>query len=322
MKSWKKHPELFKGMPKPPRYKHKDGEFILVFTNQQCSIRDGILRFPKIMNLEVKTRLKDVNLREVRIIPLGIGYNIEIVYVKEITDTSEIKAERIMGIDIGVRNLATIGNSIPEQGIAVRAGLIKSINQYFNKELARYRSINDQQGNERKDTKRIRELFMKRNNKIRDIMHKVSRSIIDYAKSKNIDTIVIGHNDGWKQSVNMGTKNNQNFVQLPFDTLIHQIKYKGEEIGINVIVQREDHTSKCSFLDNETIEHHETYMGNRIRRGTFRSANGTLIHADLNASYNIIKKAIPEAFANGIEGIGLYPRSLSIRQMITSKGGC
>ncbi|MCL4420415.1 MAG: hypothetical protein M1477_01830 [Candidatus Thermoplasmatota archaeon] len=58
-------------------------------------------------------------------------------------------------------------------------------------------------------------------------------------------------------------------------------------------------------------------MGNRIKRGTFRSADGTLIHADLNASYNIIKKAIPEAFANGIEGIGLYPRSLSIRQMIT-----
>ncbi len=82
------------------------------------------------------------------------------------------------------------------------------------------------------------------------------------------------------------------------------------------------HTSKCSFLDNETIEHHDTYMGNRIKRGTFRSADGTLIHADLNASYNIIKKAIPEAFANGIEGIGLYPRSLSIRQMITPKSGC
>ena len=84
-------------------------------------------------------------------------------------------------------------------------------------------------------------------------------------------------------------------------------------------------TSSCfrmySFLDNETIEHHDTYMGNRIKRGTFRSANGTLIHADLNASYNIIKKAIPEAFTNGIEGIGLYPRSLSIRQMITHKGG-
>ncbi len=62
-------------------------------------------------------------------------------------------------------------------------------------------------------------------------------------------------------------------------------------------------------------------MGKRINRGLFRSGNGTLIHADLNGSYNIIRKAIPEAFTNWIEGVGLHPRSLSIRQMITSKGG-
>ena len=88
------------------------------------------------------------------------------------------------------------------------------------------------------------------------------------------------------------------------------------------MIQEESHTSKCSFLDNESIEHHDIYAGKRTGRGVFRSANGTLIHADLNAAYNIIKKAIPEAFANGIEGIGLYPRGLSIGQMITSKGIC
>ncbi|MCL5782301.1 MAG: transposase, partial [Candidatus Thermoplasmatota archaeon] len=94
-----------------------------------------------------------------------------------------------------------------------------------------------------------------------------------------------------------------------------------EEKGINVMIREENHTSRCSFLDSETIEHHDTYSGRRISRGVFQSARGTRIHADLNGSYNIIKKAIPEAFANGIEGIGLYPRSLSISQMITSKGG-
>jgi len=104
--------------------------------------------------------------------------------------------------------------------------------------------------------------------------------------------------------------------------LINQIKYKAEETGIQVIIQDEEHTSKCSFLDNESIEHHDAYIGKRIKRGMFRSANGTLIHADLNAVYNIIKKAIPEAFAGGIEGVGLYPRILSIGEMITSKGGC
>ena len=91
------------------------------------------------------------------------------------------------------------------------------------------------------------------------------------------------------------------------------------------MIQEEDYTSKCSFLDNESIEHHDEYMGRRIKRGIFRSKDGILMHADLNAVYNIIKKAFPEAFADGIEGIGLYPRSLSIPEfigMITSKSGC
>ncbi len=67
------------------------------------------------------------------------------------------------------------------------------------------------------------------------------------------------------------------------------------------------------------MESHGTYMGRRIRGDIFQSADGKLIHADLNRSYNIMKKEIPQAFANEIEGMGLYPRSLSIRQMITSK---
>ncbi len=112
--------------------------------------------------------------------------------------------------------------------------------------------------------------------------------------------------------------NNQNFVQMPFNTLINQIK--GQEAGIDVVILDESYTSKCSFLDSESVEKHDTYMGRRIKRGIFQSHNGTLIHADLNAAYNTIKKAIPEAFADGIEGIGLYPRSLSIRQMITPEG--
>jgi putative transposase len=322
MKSWKTQPERFLGMPKPPKYRAKNGEFMLIFTNQQCHMENGILKFPKIMNMEIKTGLENVNLREVRIIPQGVGYMIEIVYGKEIMDFTSVKPQRIMGIDIGVRNIVTIGDNISSEGIAVRGGILKSINQFFNREYSRLKSISDRQMGNRFMTKREKKLFMKRNGKIRDIMHKLSRAIVYYAETKNIDTIVIGHNDGWKQEVNMGKRNNRNFIQIPFNTLIELIRYKAEERGINVIIQEESHTSKCSFLDNESIEHHDVYVGKRAKRGVFRSANGILIHADLNAVYNIIKKAIPEAFANGIEGIGLYPRSLNIRQMITSKGGC
>jgi transposase, IS605 OrfB family, central region len=317
--------ENFIEMPKPPKYKNKNGEFLLIFTNQQCKIEDGILKFPKIMNLEVETRLEDVNLREVRVIPQGVGYIIEIVYMKEIEGIAKGETHRIMGIDIGLRNIVTIGDSISNEGIAVKGGVLKSINQFFNKEYARLKSISDRQIGNKQLTKREKRLFVKRNRKIKDIMHKLSKAIVQYAKTRNIDTIIIGHNNGWKQSVNMGRINNQNFVQIPFNTLINHIKYKAEEASIQVIIQDEEHTSKCSFLDNESIEHHDKYMGKRIKRGIFRSKDGILIHADLNAVYNIIKKAIPEAFADGIEGIGLYPRSLSVSEftgMITSKGGC
>ena len=320
IKQWKKHPDRFLGRPKPPHYKEKDGEYILMFTNQQCKLGDRILKFPKIMEMEVKTRLENVDLREVRILPEGVGYRVEIVYEKIISDVEPFKSQRILGIDIGVRNLVTIGNNILEKGIAVRAGLLKSINQFYNKENARLRSINDLQEG-KAITKRLQRLITERNRKIKDVMHKTGKPVVEYAKSRNIDAIVIGHNDGWKQSVNIGYRNNQNFVQLPFNMLIQQIKYKAEEHGIMVITQEESYTSRCSFIDNESVKHHDRYAGRRIRRGIFQSADGKLIHADLNASYNIIKKAVPEAFANGIEGIGLYPRSLSIRQMITSRGG-
>ncbi len=119
-----------------------------------------------------------------------------------------------------------------------------------------------------------------------------------------------------------GKRNSQNFIQLPFNTLIHKIKYRAEENGINVLIHEESYTGKCSFPDNESIRHHKNYAGKRISRSVFRSANGIPVHAGLQASYNIIKRTIPEASANGIGGIGLYPQSLSIKEIITARLVC
>ncbi|WP_393972264.1 transposase [Oxyplasma meridianum] len=328
-KEYRKHLKTFFGRPKPPKYRGKDGEFILIFTNQQCKIKNGILKFPKIMNLEVKTRLDDnVDLREVRIIPQGVGYKIEIAYWKEMEKEIEnVRGQKeqnkgIIGIDIGVRNIVTIVDSIGNRPIAIKGGAVSSINQYFNKEYSRLKSVSDRQLEDRYMTKREKRLFMRRNRKIKDVMHKISKFIINYAENNHINTIAIGHNEGWKQKTNIGKINNQKFVQIPFNTLIQQMRYKAEEKGINVVVIDESHTSKTSFLDQETIEHHDIYKGKRILRGLFKSANGTIINADVNGSYNIMRKAIPESFEDGIEGVGLHPRSLRISQIITSKGGC
>jgi len=297
----------FKNKPRIPRYKKKNGESIVIFTNQQCRIKDGYLLFPKKVNLKLKkTRIKE-KLKEVRIIPLGIKYKIEIVYEKEEQDLG-LNKNNVLSIDLGLNNLITAVNNIGLDPIIIKGKVIKSINQYYNKQLAHYRSVENKKSNFQ-DTKRIQRLHLKRHNKINAIFHRISRFLIDYCVENNLGTIIIGYNHGWKQNINIGKKNNQKFVQIPFLRLINQVKYKSELIGITVITINESHTSKCSFLDNEEIRHHKKYIGKRISRGLFRTSNGTLINADVNAGYNIMKKVFPNSVkVDGIEAFGLMPQ--------------
>jgi len=305
IKDWKKHPKKYFNRPKMPRYKEKSGEHLLVFTNQQCRIKNGEIRFPEKVGLKVETRLDEkTDLREIRIIPKGVGYFLEVVYQKTV-ETLRLDESRIAGIDLGLRNIATIANNIGEKPIAVKGGVLKSINQYYNKERARLQSIYDKQ--KIKTRSRLQKLTEKRNRKIHDVFHKLSHEIVEWCIKRDVGTVVLGHNNNWKQNSNLGKKNNQNFVQIPFNNLIRQIKYKAEEAGIAVIEQEENHTSKCSFLDGEPVEHLDEYAGSKVSRGLFRSSKGIIINADVNAAYNIISKAFPDAFADGIEGVGLHP---------------
>ncbi|MDD3245433.1 MAG: transposase [Methanosarcina sp.] len=311
LKVYAKSPELFMGRPKPPKYKHKDGKHILVFTNQQCKIVNGILIFPKAVNLELKTRLVDVDLREVRVISNANKYTCEIVYDKTVSE-NEINSSRVLGIDLGVRNIATIANNFGANPIVVKGYTANNINQFYNMKKARIQHIYDLA--KIKWGSKLAKLDFKRNNMIKDYFHKLSRGIVNYAIKNNVKSIIIGKNENWKQEVNMGRKNNQKFVQLPLVKLIEMIQYKAQEVNIEVILQEESHTSKCSFLDNEPVEHRAKYVGRRIKRGLFKSATGIIINADVNGALNIIRKATPKAFADGVEGVGLHPK----RCLITS----
>ena len=310
IKDWKSAPDKYHSKPEPPHYKRKDGEHLLIFTTQQVKIKDGYLLFPKMTGIDpIKTRLGDnTKLKEVRIIPRGTGYVCEIVYEKEV-ESRNLNPDNIVGIDLGVRNIVTMANNIGEQPIVIKGGFVKSMNQYYNKRRAELQSIYDLQGI--KGGSKMSTLTEKRNRKMKDAMHKLSRLIIDWCILHDIGTLVIGHNDNWKQQVNIGKRNNQNFVSIPYYILINDLNYKGEEVGIKVIEQEEAHTSKCSFLDGESIEHHKSYAGKRVKRGLFRSAKGILINADVQGALNIIKKAIPKAFskenADEIEDVGLHP---------------
>jgi putative transposase len=306
IKVWTKNRDKFLGKPKLPKYKPKNGEFILVFTNQQVKLKDNILIFPKKVGLEVKTRLSEkTEIREVRIIPKGVALIVEIVYKKK-RCVNPLNKTNILAIDLGTRNLITTVNNKGLKPFVVKGGVIKSINQYYNKEKARIQSVYDRKG--LKIGKTMQRLIEKRNKKINNHFHKYSKKFIDYCKSYDIGTVIIGYNPEWKQKCRIGTRYTQNFVTIPFYKLIQQVEYKAEENGIELIKQEESHTSKCSFLDNEPIKHHHKYVGKRISRGLFKSKRGIIINADVNGAYNILKKALPNAVtADRIEDVGLHP---------------
>ena len=54
-----------------------------------------------------------------------------------------------------------------------------------------------------------------------------------------LSDIVIGQNKGWKQDVNMGTKQNRLFCQIAHARLIELIRYKAETLGMGVVLTEE-----------------------------------------------------------------------------------
>jgi putative transposase len=277
---------------KIPKYLNKEnGKYMLIYTIQAISktmLKKNIVKLSG-TGIEIKTGKN--NIQQARVIHKGNHIVVEVVYLFDEPNLKE-NNNRYCGIDLGLNNLATIGSNVLKP-LIINGKPLKSINRYYNKKLAYYKSKLENE-NEKKYSKRIKSLTNKRNGKVKDYLHKSSRYIVDYLVSNQINTLVIGLNKGWKQKINIGKKNNQKFVQIPYNTLINMVSYKAKMVGIDVKIQNESHTSKCDFLSNEEVKHQKEYKGRRIKRGLFKSATGKFINSDLNGALNIIKKAIGE----------------------------
>lgn len=270
-----------------PNYLKKDGRFVTPFTEQAIStkiLKDGVI---KLSGVEATFKTDKNNINQVRVVPRLNYIKVEVVY-----DVPEAKPKqdngRYCSIDLGINNLATISSNVIKPFI-INGKPIKCINQYYNKRKAELQSLLP--GN-RKKSKKIKRISLKRDNKINDYFHKATRYITNHLVSNNINVLIIGKNIGWKQEVNIGKVNNQKFVSIPFNKFVSMIEYKAKLEGIRIIKNEESYTSKCSFLDNESIEKHDVYIGKRIKRGLFKSGGGKLINADLNGSLNILRKVV------------------------------
>lgn len=307
------HPEKFKARPRLPKYKHKSsGRNILIYNSQAISkveLKAGYILPSKMKGVKVYTLQSQVN--EVRIVPRYGYYMMEVVHEKE-PEFKEVNPQLVAAIDIGVDNLATVTSNL--EGfvpILVNGRPLKNLNQYFNKRKAELQKI---LGSEAATSQQLERMTVNRNFRVDDYLHKSSRYIIDTLVANEIGTLVIGHNNGWKQDVNIGAVNNQNFVQIPFSRFINQLTYKAQLVGINVYVSEESYTSKASFLDGDEIPTYDPqskvkykFSGRRIHRGLYRTGKKRLINADVNGSYNILRKAIPNAFSYGTGATVVQP---------------
>lgn len=308
-KDYEKNPSKYDSRPKLPKYKKCKKQNMLVFTTATCRVKNGYIHFIKNIVKPIKTNIGENKLCQVRIIPQATCYVVEVIYEKKEIDL-QLNKSNILSIDLGLNNLCTCISNVGVKPFIVNGRVIKSFNQWYNKTKAKRMSYIGDKGASRY----LRFLNNRRSFWIDDKIHKISRWIINFCINNNIGNIVIGLNKGWKQDIDLGKKNNQKFIEIPFSKLIDKISYKGRLIGINVQTTEESYTSKVDHLAFETLEKHDVYLGKRKKRGLFQSSVNKLLNADVNGAIGIGRKVFGDSFVKEIidSGFAFNPVRVNI----------
>lgn len=301
MKAWKFGSAKFLGKPRIPGYKHKtDGRNVVVYPDESVSIPGLRIGLVVLSQCGITLPTKNQTVAQVRIVPQKTCFVIEVVYSQELPEETQGYSA---AIDLGLSNLMTATSNNPGiKPLIVNGKPLKAIDQLFNKRKAVAQSI--------EANRQVLDLIHKRNNRVSNYLHTASRRVIDWCLTNNISRLIVGKNDGWKQKINIGKSNNQQFTAIPHARLIQILEYKGALVGIKVETTEEAYTSKASALDGDVLLKYgktaPSFSGKRIKRGLYRSGTGRLINADINGSLNIGRKVISN-FMKGIEGLPFVP---------------
>jgi len=312
IKNYKTEPSKFTGRPKLPKYKDKTkGRNLLVYTIQAISskqLKKGIIKLSG-TEFSLKTQVNTEQICQVRLVPKCDSYVVEVIYDKPESTCSNTNL--VASIDLGLDNLVALTSNQPGFiPLLINGRPLKSINQFYNKRSSRLQS---QLTGNRKTSPRIQRLTRWINQKVDNYLHHASSLIINLLLTKQMGTLVIGKNAQWKTEMALGKPTNQNFVSIPHSQLIEMLEYKARLVGIDVIVQEESYTSRANFLGLDSIpvygktEKYPVFTGKRVKRGLYKTSVGQLINSDVNAAYNILRKAIPNAFSNGLESCVVGP---------------
>ena len=282
--------------PQLPKYLHKvDGRYVVEFNNQTISRKRGengeIIICPRELNLMIPTKVDKPKC--VRIVPKLGAFVIEVIY--EVKESPLKHTNNFAAIDLGIDNLASVTFSNGVNPLLVSGQKIKSINQGYNRLIAKAQS---KLPTKQKTSKHIHRLWRNREMKLQSELHRITSFLSQYFDEMCIEKVFVGKNTGWKNNASLGKKTNQKFVQIPFNTFISQLKYKCLLRGIEVIEQEESYTSKASFVDNDEIpvygkiDYEPQFSGKRTHRGLYKAKNGFMLNADINGSYNILVKGL------------------------------
>ena len=316
LKDWSKHPDKYLSKPKMPGYKHKErGRNVVIYPIDAISkpaLSNGIVKLSQ-TNIEFPTKAKKID--QVRIVPKLDHYVIEVVYT--VDEPVKSTGKYVAGVDLGLNNLMAITSNHPGiKPLLINGRPLKSINQFFNKRVAKAQSIEARSV--------IKQLWGKRDRRIDNFLHTVSRRVIDWCQLNGISQLIIGNNQGWKQDINIGKKNNQEFTKIPHAKLISLLTYKAQLAGIEVFLTEESYTSIASALDADKLPTYSAktdsipvFSGKRIKRGLYKTSTGRTINADTNGSLNIARKVIPN-FMDGIVGLPFIPVVLDLWTKITN----
>ena len=289
-----------------PGYLPKDALYKLSFA--QAQISDGKFRvpvsselrkqFPEKVLIGIPEYIRDKKIHQIHIVPKHNGKFFEVVYMFDDEEPEQVKLNnsKFLGIDLGVNNLATCVTNKGKSFI-IDGKKLKSINQWYNKELSRLSSIKDKQ-KIKGFTNQQYLITRKRNNRVQNYLYCAAKKIIQYCLDNQIGSIVVGYNDGFQENPNLGKVNNQNFVMIPLGKLKSRLEYLCKQYGINFVLQEESYTSRASFFDNDEMSKWNSqnpkqgnFSGKRVYRGLYQTSTGYKFNADVNAALNILRKS-------------------------------
>ena len=256
--------------------------------------------------LPMPSNLNFQSIKEYRIVPRNGYFYIEFVYKQP--DVKKVQPSgNVLGVDPGLNNWLTCVSNMGKSFI-IDGRKVKSQNQWYNKQVAKLKTGKSQDYWD----DHLAALTEKRNRQMRDNINKAARFIINWCLSNRVSKIVFGWNKFNKDGINIGKKNNQEFVQIPTARLKNRIGQLCEQYGIQFIETEESYTSQASFLDDDFLPNGSTPLtvspersrrakfgakpegwkssGKRVQRGLYRTSNGELINADANGAANIMRK--------------------------------